>query len=261
MDNNSQWSPEGPITSNTKTSGSKRPIIYIVVIVSVILIILGIFKYTIFNVENVLNDYYDENVKNNYFEKEDNQEDITGEKYTINFHEIVDGILIEFTNNTNKLYDATIKIEFYNDAGEVVNVEDEYIWSIPGKSTAYEPLWLYDEVEYSTYKASVKLEESLYVKSYIDRLTIVSSKVQGDFCIIQIQNESDIKLDNIDIGVLFFDANGKIIAYEEAYVYELEAGEISSEKVYIPSDNDDYSKLIDYAKIEVKIINAIVYEE
>lgn len=154
------------------------------------------------------------------------------------------------------MVDADLKIEFYDENGNIVDVEEEYMFSIPANKEGYTEVYIDDDKEYSTYKIIAKLKKDHHDKSYHDKITVVSNNAQNDNYIVQIKNDSEIKLKQVEYAVFFIGANNSIIDYDSQLIFDMEPGETISEKLYIPYD-EDYENKINHERIDVKILNAV----
>jgi len=240
-------SSEASISSNKNLFKDDKKLLYIIGGVILALMILVILYFTVFKKDEYKS--YDD-----YIENQEKIKEKINKNFSIKDYKTIDGILIELTNNNNEIVDADIKVEFYDENGNVVNVKDGYMFSIPGKGVGYDSIYLYKE-EYSTYKVTAKLNVSPYKKTYNDKVTVVSSSNHGDNYIIQIRNDSDVLLESIEVGVLFLGANSSVIDYSTESFSSVASGETVSGKVYIPYE-EDYRNKISYENVEIKIVSA-----
>ena len=239
--------------NNKGTNNFKNNKKLFIIIAVVILIVIAIIVYlTLFNKEK--NDEYLDYLKN---EEKINEE--INKNYSLKEYKVNTGLVIELNNDNNVVIDADIKIEFFNENGEVVNVEDDYIFNIPAKSKIYEKIYLNNNINFSTYKVTSKLRKSYNQKTYNDKIEIVSKSEQDDYIIMQIKNNSNINLQYVEIGVLFLDKNNTIIDYSINTISDFDAGETISDKVLIPYDSNIRDE-INYDKIDILVIHAYSYE-
>lgn len=232
--------------SNNLNQPNNKPnnkIIFIMggIILLAIIVSVTLFFITSKNADDNYGDYDD------YLKEQEKINDRLNENFTIKGYKIVDGILVEMHNENNQTIDADIKIEFYDSEGKIVGVETTYMFDVAAKAKSYEKIYV-DDINYETYKVTAKLETSINEKVYNDKIQIVSMNIVDDEYLIQIKNNSETQLDSIEIGVLFLGKNNTIIAYEAESFNDINPGETTTGKVYLPYDEN--FDLINFEKSE-----------
>ena len=233
---------------NMKSPQDKNKLYIIIgavaLVVIIVVLLLTVFKKDSNDIEKDYEDYVKEQEKE--YEK-------LNKNFTTKEYKIKDGLLIILDNKNDKVVDAKYSVEFYDEAGTIVDVVEDYSFYIPASGKGYAEARLYDK-KFSTYKVTAKLDESPTQKTYNDKVKVTTQNTIEDEIIFQVKNESDKKL-SVDIGVLFFAEGDVLIAYEEEFIDDLESGETASEKVYIP-DDEDYNP-IKYSRVEYVVTSAI----
>ena len=176
------------------------------------------------------------------------------DNYKIEEHLLVDkSILLEFKNNNSVSVDASFKVEYYDKAGEVIDVEEVYLIGVPAKSSAYDEINYHGKVSYDSYKfTNMSVREDTYTKNYKDDIEILSKKDNEDSILIQFKNNSKKDLEYLTYIVLFYDKDGKIISYSPESEMNFKSGATLTSKVHHPYD--DNFELLNYAKYEVVVI-------
>lgn len=193
-------------------------------------------------------------------EKEKKEEAELNKNYTIKDYMLENGnLLIEFTNNNNVIVDAKLKIDFYDEAGTLVNTEDSYISFVDAKSKGYYDLYISsDKKNYSTYKITAKVSKSYCQKLYNDKIEVLSYNNVVGALVGQVKNNHTAAIDHAIIFALFYDNNNKIIGANFEFLSEIGSGETMSFKINVPYDKD-YKK-IKYSKVELSIKQAYLSE-
>ena len=172
--------------------------------------------------------------------KEEEEKEKINKNFTVEDYVLANGnVLLVVKNNNDVTVDGKIKVEFYNEQEQLVNSEDGYFFFLRGNKTVYTDIFLSESEKsnYSKYKVTVKLDKSLESTQYHDKITINSSKT-NDNILIQVTNNSDDTIKNIDVGVLFYDQDKKIIGFGEALLTDVKSKETTSGKVYLPHDKN-----------------------
>ncbi|MBR4177950.1 MAG: hypothetical protein IKR57_01215 [Bacilli bacterium] len=234
------------------TNGSNNKMVLIIVGVVVLIAIGLILYFTLFKKSD----------ETEYTSYEDYEKELekTKERINNNFeikqYDINNGILVELNNKNKEIVNADIKIEFYDETGNPVGVENGYMFYVPGQGKGYEKVSTYGVSKYSTYKVTAKLDDaSSYTKTYNDKVKIVSNNAQEYDLIFQVKNEADVKLKSIEVGVMFLGQNNTILDFGTASFTDLAPGETTTGKVSIPYDYDKH-KNMNYEKVEFKILSA-----
>ena len=259
--NNLGTQPNSPQMSNYNNypnhgnNGFKdnKKMIYIIIGGVVLVALILILYFTVFNKDKGYEDFND---YDDYLKNEEKIKEKLNKNFTVNGFKTQDGILVELKNNNDVPIDAEIKIEFYNENGNVINVEDGYMFDTAAKGKGYDEIYVDEDINYTTYKITAKLEKSINEKTYNDKIEIISNTKQNNALIIQVKNNSDVKLSEVELGLIFIGENNTIIDYEDVSIDDFGVGETVSEKVYIPYDyniRDD----INYEKIDIVVISAI----
>ncbi len=234
-------------TSVSQTiKNNKTTIIMIGAVVGVVILLIiirAIFGKTTNNNYSINNYKKEEQEINNKFQEKD---------YVL----ATNDLLIEIKNNASIPANATIKVEFYDENKSLIDVKDTAIIGINIHSTSYAKVSLRN-IKYDSYKVTSKLSPAANKNFYNDDIKITSTTKTDNDIIIQYKNTNDNNLDSLQIGVLFYDDNHKIIAYNDYFETSISAQATSSTKVYIPFDEN--FKKIQYSKVEVIVLNAIKY--
>ena len=245
-------------------SNNKKPLIIVGIAVAVVVIavvfILVLGKKDEDKTVNSYDDYLKQQEKEEkeQKEKEQKEEAELNKNQTIKDYVLNDGsILIEFNNNNNIVVDGEFKVDFYDENGTLIDTKDTVVRGVRAKTKNYALLNIYsDKKEYDKYKINTKVKKSYISKIYNDKIEIISqNKVDGSL-VGQIKNNHTEKIDHIELLGIYYDSNNKIIAVSEESLFDVDAGETTSFKMYIPT-GDDY-KTINYNKVE--IIVRIAYD-
>ncbi len=210
----------------------------VLVVIVVVILCLTVFKDKDGN--------YDDQVKENQKTFEE-----LNKNFTYKETKLSNGILVEIVNNNDVLVDADVKIEFYDTNNTLVDVADDSTATIGANKKSYAFVSTYD-IEYSSYKMTVKVDESFAKKSYTDSVEVVSANEVDESYLVQFKNNSDVKL-SIYAGVLFYQ-DENIIGFSNSFVSDILSGETTSDKIYIPMD-ENYEP-INYTKADVVILSA-----
>ena len=249
--------PQEPVVENTVPTGGSANVpqngsapsndkkkLYIIIgaavlaIVVVVILCLTVFKDKDGN--------YDDQVKENQKTFEELNKNFTYKEIKLS-----NGILVEIVNNNDVLVDADVKIEFYDTNNTLVDVAADSTATIGANKKSYAFVSTYD-IEYSSYKITVKVDESFAKKSYTDSVEVVSANEVDEYYLVQLKNNSDVKL-SIYACVLFYQGEN-IIGFSNSFVSDILSGETTSDKIYIPMD-ENY-ETINYTKAEVVILSA-----
>ena len=232
----------------SENSKNKKKLIIGGVILGVILLIVLIFVLK-GSGKNSYNDYGEQ------LKREEKEEEKLNSNFDTKGYTTQDGILVELNNKNSVAIDADYKIELLDESGNIVDVENGYMFDVGPNSVVYEEVYIDKDTKYSTYNITVKLEKSLN-STYVDKIELVSNNLSDDKYIVQIKNNADIKL-QVEAGIFFIGSNNEIIDYDNIIFKDVMPGETSSEKVYIPRDKKgDYSSKIKYDRVDVKILIA-----
>lgn len=234
------------VPQNDNGSGNDKKKLYLVIgIVALIVVVIIVLLLTVFKDKDSKNDYDD------YVKEEQKTFEDLNEHFTYKDFEITNGILVEINNDNKVPVMADVKVEFLDESGALVDVTDSMSSTIDSKKKSYVFIGTYD-INYSSYKITVKLNQSYSDKLYVDSIEVVSANVVDDTYLIQLKNNSDVKLD-IYAGILFYQGDN-IVGFSNAYLSDVLSGETTSDKVYIPTD-DNY-ETIKYTKAEVIVLSA-----
>ncbi len=187
------------------------------------------------------------------------KEEILNQKVETKDYVLTTGdLLIQLTNNTNIPARASLKIEFYDKKKSIVDVKDTTISGIDKQTTSYVKIPLRN-IKYDTYKVFTKMSINPYTKFYTNDVKILSRTKSNRNIIIEYQNKSQKNLDYVEIGVLFYNQNNKLIAYNNMIEKDIPKNSTSQTKIYIPY-NHNY-EIIQYKRIETVVVNAVKLNE
>lgn len=222
----------------------------LIIILIGVLVVIAIGVGLIFILGNDKNSDYKD--YEDYEKEEEKIFETINKHFTYKDFKLADGILVEIYNDNKIIVDAEVKVEFYDEAGTMVDVDDDAAYDIASKGKSYVNIDL-PEQNYSTYKVSVQLQDSFTETVYNDKIETISSNKSGDYYLFQVKNASDKKLD-INVGVLFFVGDNILVGYDEEHLYDVQAGATTSGKVYVPEDKN--WDPISFDRVEVVILSA-----
>lgn len=238
----------GPAVNNQngKLTDDKKNLYMIIGGVVLIVIIIIVLCLTVFKKDKTP-DTYDDYVK----EEQKTYEDLN-KHFTYKEHKLSNGFLVEVNNQNNILVNANVKIEYFDANGNLVDVSNDHSSIIPAKGKSYVFVSDYEKI-YSTYKLTVKLDETYTSRTYFDSIEVVSGNATDDgMYLFQIKNNSEVKLD-IYLGLLFYNGDN-LVGFNNSYVSDVLAGETTSDKSYVPYNEEN--EHISYTRVEVVVLSA-----
>ena len=130
-------------------------------------------------------------------------------------------VIAILTNNNSTAVSIKPDMIFYNAKGNIQSKTTEFNYCFAPKSTialefrSYNTS-TYEYQTYSSYKLSLGKVEKSYYSPYTSKIKVNASKTDG--CIIaEVKNNSGKKLNFINIAIVYYDMNNKVIGYDETY--------------------------------------------
>lgn len=163
-------------------------------------------------------------------------------------------ILIKLKNNNDKdIKSLIIKTLFYDENNEVVGTAETSFRVIKSKAeVAVCAVESYDVPQnYSTYEIKLDIDSS-YIENengYADKIKI-TSKDTGEKIMVTATNESDVKLNKLAIGVVFYN-EGIPVGYSDETQYEVEPNDTEYYNIIYPYDKNYDTIKFDEFKIFV----------
>ena len=191
----------------------------------------------------------DEIEKNYKQEQETEIQDLTSNS-SITYTSLKDGgYLFTVQNNSNKTIFPECTVDIYNNSTLVGTKEVIFTSYIPANSKGYGYLAYYDIEKLTFNKIVPKLQSYPYYYKTYDNISIKSEKKE-DYLSVSVTNNNNVTLSFIEIQVLFYDASGNIIAYEEKTIYkDIPAWSTNTVEIDYPMDKD-YNEL-NFSKYEI----------
>ena len=230
-----------------------RKKIPIILMIIVLLIVLVFLIKSLINTERPT-----ENKENTTTEVTNDEEAIINKRHSVKSTVLANGnILLDINNKNSISVDANITIEFSDNAGDTINKEDINIKNIPAKSHYYESVYLRPELKGLEYELKTKLSTSKFKEYYNDKVEIVNTTEAGESLLIEIKNDSYFVIDVIEVYVIYYDSEDKIIGFETSSVKKLAVDKTAEVKIDYPK-NTDYS-FISFSKYDIGINTAYSY--
>jgi len=256
---NSFYSSTQTNTINEPNKKNNKNLIIIIACV-VFAVIVGLVLFFVFKDKKTS----DDSSLDNYLKDKEEQKIINDEElaeinknYTITETILPNGkMLLEFENKNSVAVNASIKVEFYDENENVVEVKDGYLFYVEAKKKSYELIYVdLNNLKYSKYKITAKLTKDEFTEFYNDNITIESNKTI-DNIIFQVTNSASVKLDSEYFGILYYDENNQIVGYDEKSFSSLNVSEKTSGKFDLPYDANYHN--ISFNRYEIVVLYAIV---
>lgn len=157
-----------------------------------------------------------------------------------------DGVVAILTNKNSTAVSIAAKLVYYNSNGEMLMATSDSNYCLePGASCAMFFNAPYDssyrDVDYSTYKITMSVEESYYNQYASSKIGVVSDL--GENVTAEFTNNSSYDLDAISVAVVYYDVNNNAIGYQSSYVRCESKGSVDYKTFRFPYD-DDYNTII-----------------
>ena len=253
--------PQAEPQMNTNNFGQptaepkKNNKVLLIIIVVIVAALVGFAAYFIpkLSSDKKIDDLIDEIEKD--IEKESQE---LSKHYEAKDYVLADGdILVEVENKNNVPVYANVKLVFYDENGGLIDTKETFISGIYASKKAYGVVHLSsDGPKYSKYDITVKLSELAYINLYEDKISVTPT--MSEDLLLTIQSNANDTIEEIDIGVIYYDSDDKIIGYSPVYVDALPPNGSTVEKSYIPDDSnyDD----INYSRYEVVVNSAYTFK-
>ena len=136
-------------------------------------------------------------------------------------------LVVEFTNVSDEIIpDFEAQIVFYDADGNIIEMEkDGHDVVLPGSTVVTEKGVYNDAIlQYDTVEVMVDTEK--YTNRYVnhaDKLTI-KDNTSGNKVFLQVTNNDSEEIEEIEIVVVYYDKDNKIIGASEEEIHDLSAG-------------------------------------
>lgn len=183
---------------------------------------------------------YKENVQNEEFK-------LSKENIKINGYENENELICEvFNGNEENITDLRLYVIYYDNEKRPVAIEEEHIDLIYGENNFY--------CEFDINQDSLT-HEFLLVKDYDSDMTVINrqdmkiaANKNEDEIIVNVKNNSNIKIDTLQTCLICYDIEGKICDIETRYIFDLKAGKEDSVDFYnFDNKMETYKVVINYA--------------
>lgn len=175
----------------------------------------------------------------------------------------VDNDLVICVNNKNEnaIPDLTIFAIFYDINNEIIGIKEEYLEVIAGKTERYlefyETLEKYDRVEFFITKENFGDSIELLLNDKVDYK--VKNDENGKIEEIEIKNNSNYKLDSVNLSVIYYDYEDNILEISEEYCFDIKKNRTDIINCYgVWSDITDDS--VEYDHYEI-IVNHVIADD
>lgn len=223
-------------------------------------ILIGIMISLIFifsgcNKQNNNNDNKENVVKNSEVQsaKNSNNEEETINNIVVQDAILEDGTLLTIIKNNNDYDVESLYIQpiFYDSNNEVVGTAESGFRVVKsGNEVAIND---YDvPSEFDRYELKIKIKEKLGYNSYTDKINI-TSKDTGEKIMVTAINDSNVNLEMLSIGVVFY-REGNAVGFTESTEWNIEKGDTAYFNVMYPYDKsfdnikfDEYKVFINSA--------------
>lgn len=213
-------------------------------------------NYTIDN-----DDYenYDTNYENAEKTFAEQKRNIEVSKNIINVNKEL--ILCIKNNNSASIPNIYVYAVFYDGDNNIVGVESTTIEALIGKQERY--------VKFLKTPESYERVETFITKEYFgDTIgTILNNKItykvsedeKGRLDEVEIKNNSNQKIDIVEVSVIYYGADDNILDIDKNYCFDIKKNKTDKISIY-GIWNDITGEYIEYDHYEIKIDHAIVYE-
>ena len=217
-------------------------------------------------IPQISKDYYidEENYESSYDKAQRNFEEqrknIVTKENILNLNK--DLILLLENQNESSIPSVQVYVVYYDGANKIIGIDKEFLEVLVGKTETYIPFANPPEgfervdafvtKDYFNDSLGILLNDKLKYKAKEDG--------KGNLEEIEIVNNSDKKVDVVELVVIYYDTSDNILAIENKSCFDLKKGKADSMYFFGPwsEDEEDY---IDYDHYEVRINHAISYED
>ena len=232
----------------------------VVTIVVLVLIALGVGGY--FLVKSFLdraNDPYIDLLEKQKEEDKLNEE--LNKNYEVSTLEAYDGDLyVIVKNNNNVRVDGNIKIDFYDENGNVIDMGTGLFRDLAPNGKSYTSIYvpLNAKKGYKTYKVTVKLSAAKERTNYRDEIDLKVVESEAYF-VVTVTNNTAKKMDTVLGEILYFDEAGKLVDSSLFSISDLEGNGTATGKSFVPYGEG--LNRIKYATYEAVVTSAYFYTE
>ncbi len=169
----------------------------------------------------------------------------------------LDGVVGFLKNNNNRAVSVTLTVVFYDAAGKMIGNSSDFNYCLESGRTcvmhAYNPTVEGKRVDFKTFKTSLKVSDSNYIKKCRAKDIVITSNISDGKVFVESTNVGTRKFDTINVSIVYYDGNGNVVACDDSYLDCEDPGSNAYDTFYIPNDNlsDDY---VDITFTSYKII-------
>ncbi len=217
-------------------------------------------------IPQISKDYYidEENYESSYDKAqrifEEQRKNIVAKEKTLNLNK--DLILLLENQNESSIPSVQVYVVYYDGDNKIIGIDKEFLEVLVGKTETYIPFANPPEgfervdafvtKDYFNDSLGILLNDKLKYKAKEDG--------KGNLEELEIVNNSDKKVEVVEIVVIYYDANDDILAIENKSCFDLKKGKEDSMYFFGPwsEEEEDY---INYDHYEVRVNYAISYED
>ena len=133
----------------------------------------------------------------------------------------------------------------YGAEGDILETGSSYSAYITGNQRFVLYALFLDSADATDYKYKIKYENAKYIVPTFDDIAFDHSVSSNGNLILSVTNNGNEDISTVQAATLFFDADNKLIGFEDSYIvnsnYNVEAGETVVKDLNIPEGADNYA--------------------